>query len=90
MVVKYSSFVGHWDDDWVVEFAEVADRVTTDGNNILFPMKERHGLSIPFGLGGKRSNVKSLAVNTPDLATIAALLINNGFRRYRMQEQWNV
>ena len=90
MIVKYNSFVGHWDEDWVVQFSELASKVTTDSNTVLFHMKEHHGLSIPFGLGGKKSNVKSLAVNTPDLAMITAMLINRAFQQYKMQEGWNV
>ena len=87
MIVKYSSFVSNWEEDWVVDFSELAGRVTTEGSTVLFPMKEHHGISIPFGLGGKKSNVKSLAVNTRDLAIVAASLINQGFRLYKMQEE---
>ena len=90
MIVKYNSFVGRWEEDWVVQFSGVASKVTRDNNIILFPMKEHHGLSIPFGLGGKKSNVKTLAVNTPDLAIVATMMINKAFQQYRMQEEWDV
>lgn len=90
MVVKYNSFVSRWDDDWVVQFAELAGEATADKNLILFPMKEHRGFDITFGLGGKKSGVKNLAVSTPDLATTAVSLINSGYQLYKMQQELNV